>query len=327
MKQVIINFASAFDDRSNPILVKEVRQGMRNRGFLIIYGLLLAGLMVLSTCIALLGRDESNVGGTLFYVLAGCMVVVAFLFMPVMAFRSFMAEREQQTMEVLLVSGLDARRIVRGKLFGAALQLSLYVAVIVPFMAMSFLLRGVDIISILTVVGVILLYGVLTLMASIWWASVSGSAGRSNIGLILLILFCGIGTLYGIGAGVGLLMFAGRPALHIEGRVWAGMAVGVAAWTWFYHQMTVNSLMFGTANRATRSRVAFLVVLVVQTGLVLWMRDSGIDYQAFCNGMGWTSLLVYVAAVGAATETAGWSRRIARQMPANPLGQLWVLLF
>ena len=37
-----------------------------------------------------------------------------------------------------------------------------------PFMAMSFLLRGVDIISILSVVAIILLYGVLTLMASIW---------------------------------------------------------------------------------------------------------------------------------------------------------------
>ena len=67
---------------------------------------------------------------------------------PYAAFRSLAAEREDGTYELLSITTLTARQIVLGKLGSAILQMMVYYSALAPCIAFTYLLRGIDIITI-----------------------------------------------------------------------------------------------------------------------------------------------------------------------------------
>ena len=67
---------------------------------------------------------------------------------PYAAFRSLAGEREDGTFELLSITTLSARQIVLGKLGSAILQMMVYYSALAPCIAFTYLLRGIDIITI-----------------------------------------------------------------------------------------------------------------------------------------------------------------------------------
>ena len=115
----------------NPILIKEARQSLKSRQFLITFFLLL-----LASCVWTVFGVVSNApdvyylptGGNL---LAGYYLVLAIPLIgmvPLAAHRSLAAEIEDDTFEMLAITRLSATRIVMGKLNSAMLQMVVYFA-------------------------------------------------------------------------------------------------------------------------------------------------------------------------------------------------------
>ena len=67
---------------------------------------------------------------------------------PYAAFRSLAGEWEDGTFELLSITALSARQIVTGKLASAILQMMVYYSALAPCIAFTYLLRGIDIITV-----------------------------------------------------------------------------------------------------------------------------------------------------------------------------------
>ena len=140
----------------NPILVKEARQALKSRQFVITFTLLLlAGwswsvIGVVAMLPAIYYAPSGSVLLTGYFVI---LTVPMLLIVPFSAYRSLAGEREDGTYELLSITTLTARQIVTGKLGSAVLQMLLYYSALSPCIAFTYLLRGVDILTIACVLG------------------------------------------------------------------------------------------------------------------------------------------------------------------------------
>ncbi len=132
----------------NPLLVKEVRQSLKSRQFSITFTAVLCLSWLWSIIgIARLGPDVAyGVNGPeMFY---GYYMILAFpllLLVPYSAYRSLIAEREDNTYELVAITALRPRQIVGGKLGSAVAQMAVYFSAVAPCLAFTYLLRGIDI--------------------------------------------------------------------------------------------------------------------------------------------------------------------------------------
>ena len=65
------------------------------------------------------------------------------------AFSALRNERIEQTLDLMMLTALSPRRLVIGKLLAQAVKLTTLCAAIAPFLAMSFLIGGVDFVTII----------------------------------------------------------------------------------------------------------------------------------------------------------------------------------
>ncbi len=130
-------------DRLNPLLVKETRQAMKSRQFTLWFVLMLiASWLITIGGVAIIGPSISFVsaGGYLllayFFALAVPLVIVV----PFTAYRSLASELEDNTRDLLEVSTLSPYQIINGKLGSAVVQMLVYLSVLAPCLAFTYLL-------------------------------------------------------------------------------------------------------------------------------------------------------------------------------------------
>lgn len=134
----------------NPILVKETRQALKSRQFLVMFALLLVSGWVWSLCVLAwapgiyYGAGGMDIFFGYFFILCFPLIVVV----PFSAYRSLASEWEDGTYDLMSISTLSARQIVTGKLGSAILQMIVYLSAIAPCLAFTYLLRGIDVVTI-----------------------------------------------------------------------------------------------------------------------------------------------------------------------------------
>ncbi|QEG40294.1 ABC transporter permease [Roseimaritima ulvae] len=142
----------------NPILIKEARQALKSKQFVITFFSLLAcswiwtvmGIVANSPDVYYVSSGQDMLYGY-YFVLAIPMLGMV----PLVAHRSLAAEIDDGTFEMLAITKLSSMRIVLGKLNSAMLQMLIYFAAVVPGLAFSYLLRGVNMPTLLMMVLVI----------------------------------------------------------------------------------------------------------------------------------------------------------------------------
>jgi ABC-type transport system involved in multi-copper enzyme maturation permease subunit len=136
----------------NPIVAKDGISRMRSwraplaitlyLGLLGAFGFGIFSLEVLSSS---LNRPVSaEIGAAVFGALAWFQLVLICLFAPALASAAISGERERQTFDVLLVSGVSAFGIVWGKLVASLAYMFLLIVSALPLFAAVFLFGGVD---------------------------------------------------------------------------------------------------------------------------------------------------------------------------------------
>ena len=184
-----------FTDRLNPLLVKELRQILTGRGFAAAFLIVLA----IAWCTAVgapLFRDTGNMGTAgrdLIHIHSLLLTGMLCIPVPLAAMHSFAFEHREQALEMLRVSPLSARQIVFGKLQVAGLHAGLYLAVLVPFMCLAYLLGGVGLLQILRVTLVVFAISTTLSMFALWMGLLSCTATRHVLATLALIVAIGIG--------------------------------------------------------------------------------------------------------------------------------------
>jgi len=263
--QALLAWLDRASDWLSPIVVKEVRQIVRGRDFMSSFGSCLAAGML----VAFFGAGDALTGeGTsgrwTFGSLMTCLTILGLAVVPVGAFSALRTERLEQTLELITLTALSPRRVVVGKLLAQGVKLATLFAAVAPFIAMSFLLGGVDFVTILIALLVLFLWSL--------WASAAG------IFLSTLLKSRTMSGLIFIGVGIMALMMFGisRPLFFFMSRGFAtGMVFGVGPspgpfwWTLAITTtsclMTMtnlvllaeNRLSLPTENRVTALRIGF----------------------------------------------------------------------
>ncbi|MBI2479345.1 MAG: hypothetical protein HYV60_12155 [Planctomycetia bacterium] len=175
-------------ERLNPILVKEARQALKSRQFVITFTLLLlAGWVWSMLGVALLSPGVYYAPGGRFMLCGYFMILTipVLVIVPFSAFRSLAAEREDGTFELLSITALSSRQIVTGKLGSAMLQMLVYYSALAPCIAFTYLLRGIDVVTIVfllfwTLVASVLLSSVGLVVATVTRAALHRDADLDN---------------------------------------------------------------------------------------------------------------------------------------------------
>ncbi|HAA70932.1 MAG TPA: hypothetical protein DCE55_17470 [Planctomycetaceae bacterium] len=326
-------WSAAFDailegggDWLNPILVKESRQALKSRQFLICFGLVLGfgwgwsllGIAILSPGVHYIPGGAMMLSGYVTILAVPVLVIV-----PFTAFRSLASEVEDGTFELLSITALSARQIVTGKLGSAAIQLLIYFSALSPCVAFTYLLRGVDIVTITAVLVYGCLASLLAASIGLLCATLTRSRiwqGFLSIGLVLALFFCG---LWLVGGAIFVITDEALPYQE-PGFLLVNVCAGA-----FYLSVlvmlvlaTASQITFASENRSTRIRVVMLVQQLVWTGSMVtaalmapyqyWLMPAFIGAGVYWGVMG--AFLV--------GEEAQLSPRARRRLPQSLLGRV-----
>lgn len=149
---------------TNPMIVKELRQRLRERRAWLLptlYLLVLSGIVICvyyfntDTGRRLRGADVqgADIGQAVFLGVVFTEIIVLLLMAPVFSSGAITIEKEQRTLAGLLTSLLTAPQIWWGKLVSALLYLLLLLASSLPLLALSFAFGGVEPLELFKAVG------------------------------------------------------------------------------------------------------------------------------------------------------------------------------
>jgi hypothetical protein len=321
-----------FGERLNPILVKEARQALKSKQFVVTFTLLLLcgwgwsliGIAMLSPGVYYAPAGPFMLVGY-YFVLAVPLIVVV----PFAAFRSLASEREDGTYELLSITALSPRLIVMGKLGSAVLQMIVYYSALSPCIVFTYVLRGVDIIAI----GLVLVW---TFLISVGLSAIGllfATATRArqwqvlfSVVFLLALLFVGFAWSMTV---VQMLAFSGSVP-YDQAEFWIAMAAcvtGYFAIVVMAIQAAAAQITFVSANRSTRLRITMAVHQLLWLGWVtyLWLRFTEDEFFYVLI----IFAAVYWAIVGAVMtgESPQLSPRAKRSLPQSFLGRSFLTWF
>lgn len=130
-----------FSDKYSPMVVKELRQGLRTKMF----GGMMLGVHAILLLITLAGISSTR--GQEKEIVNGIIGFVLYLIFPLSGFSALAGEIKANTMDMLVLSRLSAGRIVFGKWAAVVLQSLLLTVSILPYMVARYFFGGADLMT------------------------------------------------------------------------------------------------------------------------------------------------------------------------------------
>ena len=129
-----------FSDRLSPMVVKELRQGLRTR----VFGSTMLFMHVLLILITLITGSAQNTDETR-WMLDGLSTLVLCLVMPFRVSNALAEEVKMNTLDMLMLTRLSCSRIVFGKWASVALQSALIALSLMPYIVARYVFGGMDV--------------------------------------------------------------------------------------------------------------------------------------------------------------------------------------
>jgi hypothetical protein len=327
------NWLAALVDRANPILVKETRQALKSRQFVVTF------LVVLIACWIVSIVGVTMIGPDVYYAAAGGQMLLAYyavlafplaVIVPFTAFRSLAAEQEENTYDLLSITTLTSKQIITGKLWSACVQLAVYLSAVSPCIAFTFLLRGVDAIT----TGFLIVLAVLGSLGLSVVALLIGAVARVKYTQMVWSVALVLGLAWVFGAS----LFVAEEGIRNGARFlrdWEFWVVAAGILTLYVttfglvHSAAAAQIAFASDNRSTTLRRWMLVQQACFCG---WL--AGVAYVA--GDVAFLELAVFGMGVGAAywyfagtLLTSEWphlSRRVQRSLPQSTAGRAFLTL-
>lgn len=318
-----------FSDYLNPILVKETRQALKSQQFVLWFLLLLGACWVVTIGgIAWIGPGVHYAasGGFMFQLY---LIVLAFpllVVVPFSAYRSLAAEQEDNTRDLLMVSALSPRELINGKLGSAVLQVLVYVSALAPCLAFSYLLRGIDLVTIVLLPTYLVLASIALSLLALLFASAAHQRYAQVITSVLLVAIL-LGA-FGLSIPSTMSMVTYGVGMRQQG-FWVAQAAFFNLYfcvclLLYFASSALNA--FASANRSTALR---RVLLFTQCCYVGWVgaliRSAPANQNFLPEGIYWLSIwagVFWFAAGSLLTgERAVLSERVRRSLPESPFGR------
>jgi hypothetical protein len=318
--------SDSLSDRLNPILVKETRQSLKSRQFVITFFTLLFAALGWTVVGSLSKMPQIYTVPSAPAMLIGYYVVLAvpmLLIVPLAAYRSLEVEIDDGTLELLTISALNPWQIVLGKLASALMQLLLYFVALLPCVSFAYTLRGVELTVIFLMTSGLLFSGVLLTIVALFFAPLTHSrSGR--ICTLLATLMILLASEAGLAYLVLKLVSGGNPLngselfLLLLSVLVLGFSLGNLLLT-----VTAAQLTPASENRSTRIRLA---IFILSTSLIF------VSLLVFLVEQIWSSSVFFAIQAAAwllwtfcgamlVSESSIETPRVRRDLPSSFLGR------
>jgi hypothetical protein len=317
----------------NPIVIKELRQGVRSWT---VTGMLLLFLVVLF--IASLGflvtesfdiNPNMQLGGSMFSAFTVILAGASIFFIPLYTAVRVAAERQENNPDLLYVTTLSPARIIRGKFLCSAYIALLFFSACMPFMAFTNLLRGVDLPTVFFILAYLFLVVCAANMIAIFVACIPASRPFK-------VLFALGGFFASFWIVIPLveisweLMRSGVGAMMSGRDFWIGVltaaAIGLAA-TGLFFVLSVALVSPPSANRALPVRI-YLTVIWLLGGLLNfgWVAQTG-DAERMNIWTFSTFAVMMFALLVTISNSDQISQRVRRTIPAARVKRFFAFFF
>ncbi len=302
------------DDWVNPIAVKEIRQSINSNTILLtIVGVLLAELTGLFISIGASGND-SDLGKGFFIVLLVVLGISAFFCVGMVAAGRFAREREKSAMDLMHTTILSPYSIMWGKLLSAMIMITFLFSLFVPFMCVSYYLKGIDILTIIYSCYISFIVAIPLMTALIMLGSFGINKGaRFLIGGGAAAICWGFLSSFSMTRHMPSISFGPNNIFMIF--FWITLAALIIAGLFFLISVSVISHM--TANRIfpLRMYIAGLWLLLgIIAGCMIWYTGKK-DYIVL-----WyvpTTLIAVGVIIASTMERITQTRRVLKQVPKS----------
>jgi hypothetical protein len=315
------------DDAMNPIVVKELRQAVQSR-FVVAVLLIFLMLQLLWIGVRLLifgvqaefESIEFQAGREVFAAQQGILLFTCMVFLPLYTGIRLAAERNDANTDLLYVTTIKPGAIIFGKLLSAIVLAVLILSACMPFMALTYYLRGIDWPSIVVILGIDLLVVFASVQAMVFLAVIPcGRVFKSMLAIAGLVSLCFV--FYWTLKGTADLSRTGVSSLFRDPLFWMSavnfvfvmLAICGLLYTWSIAMLGVPS-----ANRALPVRI--FALLLWGASLVLTIVEA-----AYMGGpftllpiQIWTSVMTMFACLNLAIaigERRNFSPRLMRTIP------------
>lgn len=317
----------------NPIVIKELRQGVRSWT---VTGMLLLFLVILF--IASLGflitesfdvNANMGLGGTMFSVFVVILAVASVFFIPLYTGVRVAAERQENNPDLLYVTTLSPARIIRGKFFCSAYIALLFFSACMPFMAFTNLLRGVDLPTVFFILAFLFLVVCAANMVAIFLACLPMSRPFKFLFVIYGFFQC-FGIIISMVARSYMFMRSGVGAMMTERNFWISTATAAGIGLMFiglFFVLSVALISPPSANRALPVRI-YLTAIWLLGGLLCfsWVTRSG-SAELMNAWLFFTFVITIFALLVTISNADQLSLRVRRTIPRSGLKRIFAFFF
>lgn len=260
-----------FADWLSPILVKELRQGLKTRVFVGVFIFLQVTMVMVMGFRLLLMTNNGTADAEFLDVIFWIVVwVPLLLIMPARGLGAVSAEVKANTLDLVQLTKLTAFRIVLGKWVALVAQTLLLVAAVLPYLVLRYFFGKVDV-----VMDLMMLMGML--QGSLLLTAVAVMLSSMSLVVRVLVLMLGLPTLLSLGS-MSFMLLIGRSlagsgvATISAASQWVQWGIGVVvlfASVYFLLEIAAGRIAPVVENHVGRRRAAvgFLALL---TPLVFW---------------------------------------------------------
>lgn len=211
-----------FGDWLSPMIVKELRQGLRTRVFELAF-LLIQALMIFCMLLSLAhagSGDPEDSSSRLFWMTNA---VLFFLVMPSRGLTVISSEVKGRTMELLFLTRITTKWIVLGKWMAIVVQTILIACTVLPYLVLRYFAGGIDIVNGVKALVIMLFYSAMLTAVAMAMSSFRSLFLRISGLFISLLALCFISALSAnarsFGGAIVLIIVTGLPFLLLVFRM------------------------------------------------------------------------------------------------------------
>lgn len=268
----LIKKTSDFSDRLSPMLVKELRQGLKGISFMILFIAIqvILGILILGQS---LSSSYNNLGREISATVFICIGLATCVLQPLRAISAIGSEIKENTIDLMVITRLSAWKIVFGKWISLVSQSALIIAAVTPYLILRYFFGGMQ------------LFAELMILFTLFLASAGFTAvfvGLSSLPSLILRGIIGLGCAFFIGMGVvGLFIesYTYRALIELCSfqvpetiTVYLLIVLSAIYLGWLALDYAAGCIAPISENRATPRRLICLGIVAV-LGIIIYMSD------------------------------------------------------
>jgi hypothetical protein len=294
------------------MLVKELRQGLRQRGFvgglLAVQGALLVAFISGFVSAPGDGFSRNMIDGFFWFAMGAVLLAAG----PLRAVTSLNTEIESRTMDLLLLTRLDAWRIVWGKWVSLVAQSVLLAVTLLPYAMVRYFFGSVDLVQDFALITMMFVIGAVFTGVGLW------ASGLPRVLRGLVIAGCGLFAVGGMNGLIFGMRHSGFSLLGGGSHTWLVWPVGLwSAVVYLLYSLSLAVRWFAppAENHSVLPRLVPLALALPAPVLALAGEAVGAGAQMVAA--------VVMLAVVAAIELAGTRELMAIHLRGRLAGGGW----